>query len=90
MTAKSKSKPKAKTPAPKLSVNKEATVLDARGHKPESRKAKVHALYDKDGPESAFVLGQKLKLKDNTLRSWFMVWRRRAVLGFLKASAGTC
>ena len=76
MTAKSKSKPKAKTPAPKP-VSKEATVLDARGHKPESRKAKVHALYDKDGPEAAFVLGQKLKLKDNTLRSWFMVWRRK-------------
>ena len=35
------------------------------------------ALYDKDGPEAAFVLGQKLKLKDGTLRSWFMVWRRK-------------
>ena len=70
--AKSKSKASAKLPA-----SKEPTVLDARGHKPESRKAKVHALYDKDGPEAAFVLGQKLKLKDNTLRSWFMVWRRK-------------
>ena len=43
MTAKVKTKSKAKAPA-KLTVNKEATVLDARGHKPESRKAKVHAL----------------------------------------------
>ena len=79
MTAKVKTKSKTKTkPVPaKLTVNKEATVLDVRGHKPESRKAKVHALYDKDGPDSAFVLGQKLKLKDNTLRSWFMVWRRK-------------
>lgn len=73
MTAK---KSKSKAPA-KLPASKEPTVLDARGHKPESRKGKTHALYDKEGPEAAFVLGQKLKLKDNTLRSWFMVWRRK-------------
>ena len=72
MTAK-KVKPKVKTPA-KL-PEKEAT-LDARGHKPGSRKAKVHELYDKEGDAAAFTLGQRLKLKDGTLRSWFMVWRR--------------
>lgn len=66
-------KPKPKVPAPQ--PVQEAT-MDARGHKEGSRKGKVHELYDKQGPEVAFVLGQKLKLKDGTLRSWFGTWRR--------------
>ena len=67
---------KPKTPSKPV---KEVTLdnkLDSRGHKPNSRKSRVHELFDTQGPEAAFVLGQKLKLKDNTLRSWFMTWRR--------------
>ena len=30
----------------------------------------------KEDDATAFTLGQRLKLKDGTLRSWFMVWRR--------------
>jgi hypothetical protein len=47
-------------------------------YKEGSRKAKVHALYDKAGPEAAWSLGLKLKLSQNTLRSWFGVWRRES------------
>lgn len=47
-------------------------------YKEGSRKAKVHALYDKDGPDAAWSLGLKLKLSQNTLRSWFGVWRRES------------
>ena len=43
-----------------------------------SRKAKVKALYDAQGPEAAFVLGQKLKLKPGSLRTWFSHWHREA------------
>ena len=71
MTAK-KSKPKA---APVKPMEK-GTGMDSRGHKTGSRKGKVHELFDKEGDAAAFTLGQKLKLKDGTLRSWFMVWRR--------------
>jgi len=75
VTAKKKSsKPKAPAPQP----IKEASELDARGHKAGSRKAKVHALHDKEGPEAAFTLGRKLQLKEGTLHSWFGMWRRQA------------
>ena len=40
------------------------------------RKGKVHALFDAQGPEAAWVLGKKLKLAESSLRSWFRVWRR--------------
>ena len=50
--------------------------MDQRGHKIGSRKGKVHAVFDEQDEATAFTLGQKLKLKDGTLRSWFMVWRR--------------
>ena len=48
--------------------------MDNLGHKEGSRKGKVHALYDKQGPEAAWVLGKKLKLAEGTLRSWFGAW----------------
>ena len=41
-----------------------------------SRKQKVHALYDAQGPEAAFTLARKLGLKENSARSWFSQWRR--------------
>lgn len=40
------------------------------------RKRKVHDLYNKQGAESAWVLGIKLKLKESTLRSWFTTWQQ--------------
>jgi hypothetical protein len=45
-------------------------------HVEGSRKSKVHQLYDKEGPEAAWTLGLKLKLKEGSLRNWFGVWRR--------------
>ena len=43
-----------------------------------SRKRKVRALFDKQGPEAAWVLGLKLKLKQGTLRTWLGAWSREA------------
>jgi hypothetical protein len=48
-------------------------------HKERSRKSKVHQLFDTQGPEAAWVLGLKLKLKEGTLRSWFAAWKRLQV-----------
>jgi hypothetical protein len=66
--------------APKPKTTKPATTTTARReygvHKEGSRKGKVHELFDKEGPEAAWVLGLKLKLKENTLRSWFASWKR--------------
>ena len=45
-------------------------------HKPGSRKGRVHELFDNEGPEAAWTLGRRLKLKEGTLRSWFGTWRR--------------
>ena len=72
MTAK-KSKPKA---APAKSSPEKGTSMDARGHKIGSRKSKVHEVWETEDEATAFTLGQKLKLKPQTLRSWFGVWRR--------------
>ena len=47
-----------------------------KGQQEGSRKAKVHELFDKQGDTAAWTLGLKLKLKENTLRSWFGEWRR--------------
>jgi hypothetical protein len=47
-----------------------------RSHKPGSRKGKVHELFDKQGPDAAWTLGLKLKLKEGTLRSWFSSWSK--------------
>lgn len=48
------------------------------GHDAGSRKGKVHRLYDTKGPEHAWTLGLKLKLKPSTLRTWFGIWQRGA------------
>lgn len=45
-------------------------------HIPGRRKGKVHELFDKEGPEAAWTLGRKLRLKESTLRSWFGQWKR--------------
>jgi len=47
-----------------------------RNHEAGSRKGRVHELFDKSGPDAAWTLGKKLKLKEGTLRSWFGAWRR--------------
>lgn len=52
---------------------KTALVLD---HRPGSRKLRVHMLFDAKGAEAAFKFGSKLKLKPNTLRSWFVAFRK--------------
>ena len=70
-----KAKPKSKPKTPAKVPGKERT-MDARGHIEGSRKGKVHALYDKEGPEAAFTLAQRLGLKPGTARSWLMVWKR--------------
>jgi hypothetical protein len=57
-------------------TEKSKAKVDERGHVEGSRKGKVHALYDKQGPEAAWTLGLKLKLSENTLRTWFGVWAR--------------
>ena len=63
---------KPKTPA------KEASGMDSRGHKIGSRKGKVHTCFVEQDEATAFTLGQRLKLKDGTLRSWFGMWNRAA------------
>ncbi len=73
---KSKPRPKATKPATKPSTTIKAPEQSLGGHKEGSRKAKVHELFKKEGPEAAWVLGLKLKLKEGTLRSWFAAWKR--------------
>src|SRR5262245_52087571 len=46
-----------------------------RGHEAGSRKGKVHELYDTKGSDEAWTLGQKLGLKQSTLRTWFHTWK---------------
>jgi hypothetical protein len=68
-SAKGKPKPKSTKPATRpLHVDGD--------HKEGSRKGKVHELFNKEGPEVAWVLGLKLKLKEGTLRSSFASWKR--------------
>src|ERR1700730_12945265 len=69
MAAKKATKAKSK-PAPQATVEP-----GYRGHIEGSRKGKVHELFDKQGPEAAWTLGLKLKLKEGTPRSWFGAWR---------------
>jgi hypothetical protein len=45
-----------------------------KGHKPGSRKGTIHELFDKEGPDTAWVRGTKLRLKEATLRTWFSRW----------------
>lgn len=59
-------------------------------HKEGSRKSKVHALFDKQGQDAAWTLGLKLKLSQNTLRSWFGTWRREATPLKRKPGEGGC
>ena len=70
-TAKKASKGRPKPKATKLATKPSTTVKAPEhsfvGHKEGSRKAKVHELFKKEGPESAWVLGLKLKLKEGTL-----------------------
>jgi hypothetical protein len=49
--------------------NRKAEPKPYKDHKPGSRKARVHELYDQKGAEHAWVLGLKLKLKPGTLRT---------------------
>jgi hypothetical protein len=56
-----------------------------KAHVEGSRKGKVHELFDKQGDQAAWVLGQKLGLKQGTLRSWFGQWRREAEAANSKA-----
>jgi hypothetical protein len=71
-TAKGTSKSKATKPANTMKAREPGY----GAHKEGSRKGKVHELFNKEGPEAAWVLGLKLKLKENTLRSWYASWKR--------------
>jgi hypothetical protein len=46
-----------------------------KSHKPNSRKGLIHSIFDKEGPEVAWTRGLRERLKENTLRTWFNVWR---------------
>ena len=41
-----------------------------------SRKARVKDCFERHGTETAWTLGQKLKLKVSTLSTWLSGWRR--------------
>lgn len=47
-------------------------------HRDNSRKSRVHAMFDAKGPEKAFAYGVRLKLRETTLRSWFSQFRKCA------------
>lgn len=49
-----------------------------KGHKAGSRKETIHQLYDREGADTAWTRGLKMKLKEGTLRSWFGQWGRPA------------
>ena len=63
----------AKKPTPKPAEQEQGYKGE---HVEGSRKGKVHELFDEQGPEAAWTLGLKLKLKEGTLRSWFGQWKR--------------
>ena len=88
--AKGRPKPKTTKPTTKPSSTAGAPEHSFGGHKEGSRKAKVHELFKKEGPESAWVLGLKLKLKEGTLRSWFAAWKRPQSDGKEKAKTEWC
>ena len=75
-TAKRTAKGTSESKATKPATTTNARELSYGVHKEGSRKGKVHELLNKEGPEAAWVLGLKLKLKENTLRSWFASWKR--------------
>ena len=75
-STKRNSKPKTTRPVTKPSAAAMAPEHGYGAHKEGSRKGKVHQLFDKEGPEAAWVLGLKLQLKQTTLRSWFAAWKR--------------
>jgi hypothetical protein len=50
-----------------------------------SRKAKVKALFEKEGAEASWVLARRLKLKDATIRTWLSTWRREEAKAIPKA-----
>jgi hypothetical protein len=65
--------------ATKTAIKPTGSTVPEKGYKqhiPGRRKGKVHELFDKEGPEAAWTLGRKLRLKESTLRSWFGQWKR--------------
>jgi len=40
------------------------------------RKRKVLELFKTQGPEAAWTLGLRLRLKEGTLRTWFEQWKK--------------
>jgi hypothetical protein len=65
----------AKKPTPKPGEQEQGSGYKGE-HIEGSRKGRVHALYDAEGPEAAWTHGLKLKLKEGTLRTWFGQWGR--------------
>jgi hypothetical protein len=45
-------------------------------HKPGSRKAAIHQLFDQEGPEVAWMRGLKMGLQPGSLRTWFSHWAK--------------
>jgi hypothetical protein len=90
-TTKRNSKPRTAKPVTKPSTAVMSSERGHGGHKEGSRKSKVHELFNNEGPEAAWVLGLKLKLKENTLRSWFAGWKRGKTnnKGDVKANSST-
>lgn len=49
-------------------------VAGYKGHKVGSRKGTIHELFDREGADTAWTRGLKMKLKESTLRSWLQSW----------------
>jgi hypothetical protein len=47
-----------------------------KGHKPGSRKARVHECYDTKSFEAAVALGLELELAEGTVNSWLKGWAK--------------
>jgi hypothetical protein len=48
-------------------------------HREGSRRQKVHKIFDEQADAAALVLGQRLKLKDSSVRTWISKWRAETV-----------
>lgn len=47
-----------------------------KGHRPGSRKEKLHKIFDEGGPEKAVKAAEKEGIAASTIRTWMSSWRR--------------
>lgn len=67
----------------RLETNGEAKMASEayKGHRVGSNAGKIHKALDKDGPEAAKKMGEKLGLEPHTVRSMLSRWLRGEVPG---------